>query len=328
MSHMNRIVRIHKFIIVVLILSTILLTWRVSHRPYMVVKAEFEELPPLPNKIELFYKGLKVGNVSKKQFDKEGKNILLYLDIYEKNLNLPSNTFVRIKKSKSEGKPKIHIQFVYPEKSVKKRLANNMTIKGKTMKDLDYYLDKYGDESAIEGVVGNFSGTMNNANATVEEIKKIAELVNAIVGENRENIKISVANTAATTENLKNASKGLSNILNDPSIQSTFGNFNSAAENLNTITARKKILSSIDNIEATTKNIREATNGLKNTVIKADAAIEEADNAFKSVNSVAKSTCTVLNKRFAFLRLMFGKPGCTSENKQGCPICKNGSVVK
>lgn len=175
----------------------------------------------------------------------------------------------------------------------------------------------------------------DEANTSASNMNKVLVNLNEIVGDNstKQDIKstIKTANDAATNMNKILQKKELSNSLN---------NLDKILKDVEAVTSDKEMQ---DNLKSSVKLFAETENTLSqlklnsvfdtNTLIQKyfpqngcniiDLAVEtlcNANQAAKSVNCLSQGMSEILNKRFAMMRLLFGKPGesleaCKSINK-------------
>ena len=85
-------------------LLLIILIFIYLNRPVLTLIAKFDKLPPVSKKLNIYYKGYKVGKTSKILLSEDSKYTLLYLDIYKKGLQLPENVFAKIKIQEDKNK--------------------------------------------------------------------------------------------------------------------------------------------------------------------------------------------------------------------------------
>lgn len=309
----------------------------------MTLVAKFDKLPIVPEKMDVYYKGINVGNVIKKVLDKKRGKVLLYLKIKE-DLNLPSNTYAEIEypRGSKDKEVKPYIELAYGDKATNQKLDPGVEIEGRLDKNIDFYIEKFADNNTVENVVGNFSTTMNNANKTSEDFAKAAKTINEILSENKDDINIIISGMAKAVKNFESAAEGLNKTFNDPEVKKDIkeivANFNKTAKNFENWSGKGEFVDSVNNIFETTENIKDASknfneftrnlncasNELPNTITKASSALEEHECAMKQVNHTATGIGDMFSKRFIMLRMFFGKPGKKLENPPICNPNNNG----
>lgn len=331
----------HKIPILLIIILLIIVVFNSTQS--ITIIARYQELPPLPRNVDVFYKGLKIGRISKKKLGSDALGVLVYMSVDRKILMLPINTTAKIILSNENKKQKTYVDIMYPSSPKGEYLKNGSVIQGTIQKNLDYYIDKYSRSGLVDKVVGDFAGTSESVTKTTEEIQQIAKNINLIILENRTDIRLSFKNIRKSTENIEKSSEGLSRFLNDIAIQNNIREtttiINSSARNIEQITKKNSLTNTFDNVNTTTKNLNDASMNIKNftesinksaecfdeTLKKANCTIDEVSCAAKNVSHMTTGISDILSKKFAFLKLTFGHPGAALKNKPACNKCRNNA---
>ena len=111
--------------------------YKFINRPYMSFAIRYDQVPPVVlnfprGKPDAYYRGLKVGKVTKIDLSKDQKDIVFNLDIYYKNLKLPKNTVTLLSSEDLYGAR--HFSLYYPDKPSNELISNGDTVLG-TMAD-------------------------------------------------------------------------------------------------------------------------------------------------------------------------------------------------
>ncbi|MDD3014632.1 MAG: MlaD family protein [Candidatus Gastranaerophilales bacterium] len=192
----------------------------------------------------------------------------------------------------------------------------------------------------------NMEKLANNANILIEEnrakirvligegtksatnLNKILSNVNEVIGdpETKQNIKSTVKTASCTTNLLKD-------ILKSNEFSNSMANVNEITQNISEITSDKELR---DNLKNTFKLLGEASNAFSsfkssglsgktttggcsslqsgsNIIDLAVDTLYNTNQAAKSVNCLSQGMSDIFNKRFALIRLLFGRPGSSLE---------------
>jgi len=181
----------------------------------------------------------------------------------------------------------------------------------------------------IEDNRAEISELIDAAAATALNLNKIFTNVNNIVGDS--DIKQGIKSTVKTANNTAGI---LKDILKSDEFNNSMSNINKITQNISEITADNELKG---NLKSTLKMLGEASNAftsfksnglsgkapvtggcspLKSGSNIIDLAVDTLYNtnqAAKSVNCLSQGMSDIFNKRFALIRLMFGKPGSSLE---------------
>lgn len=271
------------------------------YRFHIMVK--FTESGPLYKDMPVFYKGGLIGRTQKVILSSDYKYTLLKILLYPTDPKIPGDVVGSVKQHDILGD---YIDLVTPDEPSTTLLANNAIIEGKPIFDLGAFLSDIADSGLIIPLIQNFSDTLVSANETSVEIKNFFSDSRIILQDNRQNLK-------QTTKNLSMATKSLKKL-------TTKFNKATPADKLNNTTSN--IDKSADNIQAATESVKNimrgvdcATVNLDKTIAKIDSTISEANIVASNVRAITSGLCEALSKRFAGLRIIFGKP----MDKNKCP---------
>lgn len=267
------------------------------------VMVKFVELGPLYNSMPVYYKGYKIGKTKNIKPSEDYKYTLVRIILYPKKLGLPENISAKVKKLES-GKD--YIELIYPKEPSSNNLRNGSIIEGKTSMDIQSFMSAQADSGALTSMSDNLSKTLTSAEKTSNEIKAFFADTRVILKDNRQNLRATTENTAETMENLALMSGSLAdltskinNSIPEDKIKNTISNIDKSSTNIKESTeSLKSILISIDI----------ATKNLDKTIAKIDSTIDEANKIAINIKKMTAGFCDVLGKRFAGMRIIFGKP--------------------
>lgn len=169
---------------------------------------------------------------------------------------------------------------------------------------------------------------LNKGTKTAVNLNRILSNVNDIVGDPQ--VKRSIKSTVMSANY---AVTGLCGILNNGGISNSMSDIGQITKNIREITGDQEIRDGLKNTfklvgEASTALSGFKSSGILDKIGKQSASgtniidlttetLYNTNNAAKSVNCLSQGISDILDKRFALLRLMFGKPGVSLEE------CKN-----
>ena len=272
-----------KLVIIIILLLAILAGWFAYQKlAFLNILVKFDELEPFERRMNVYYKGFKIGKTTKIFPDKDYKNTYLRLKIHPHDIKLPENITAKILKKSSGG----YVDIVYPDSPSLTRIKNNVIIKGTITKDISSILNEKLGEEGIEQIITNASGLVENANNAVGTLNGIFSDIREILKDIRPQINASAKNLTITTKNIKEMSSNLNSSMDKETMEKTVKSIEEATNNVNEITYQinKVSIPMINNVicetNSTMKNVKEITGGVKNT----------------------------LKKHFGLGRLIFGKP--------------------
>lgn len=262
---------------------------------HMIIR--FKELRPIHSVIPVYYKGLVIGKVIGQKHSKDYQHTLMKVVLYPKDLHLPSNTEVYLKKEKKNKKEYDFIEFVYPKEPNQELLSNGSVIDGIATVDIETFMKNQKPED-LETIRQNLTLASENLNMTIEAIGQLFVILQDMVKENQPNLLGATHNMKQTTENI-----------------------NSATSKINTSIKEEQFSRIFDSVEYSGKNIQMITGGLNLTTNDINNSLPMITSSVKSVNEILDNvniiTCGVrqtLAKSFGGLRLLFGRSICKKNN--------------
>lgn len=244
---------------------------------FTYISAEFDELRPLRGFLPVYYKGIIVGRAKEAKHSKDFRHSLIQLVLYPKNLLLPENTTLQLKKEKRNNKEKDFLELIYPKEPSSKMLVNHSKIKGIATIDTEtFLLNQHPDD--IEAIKEDLMDSAQNLSYALSMLGEIFDNVNTILKENEKNIY-------KTTKNVENMTIKIDNAFKQKQLEDTFSN-----------------------IEATTKGVFDSIESLNKTIPNADSTLNQTKEMMCNLNAISCGIRKTLSKNFGLMRLLFGKP--------------------
>ncbi len=250
---------------------------------YTYVTAKFKELRPIHEKLPVYYKGLVVGKAREQRHSEDYNHTLIHLVLYPKNLLLPDNTTVILKKEKHHDKERDFLELVYPKEPSSTMIADGAVLEGKATVDVDTFMANQNPDD-LDAIKQNLAQSSENLNVALEGLAMVFESVNEILKENQKNLYTTTGNLSKATRNLDNVTQKI-----DKSVQ------------------QKRLDNTISNLETLSANLNGTTTSVNGVIPHVDAAMCQVQGLATNANAISCGVRKTLRKRFGGLRLLFGK---------------------
>ena len=260
------------------------------------ITAKFEESGPLYKNMPVFYRGCEIGRIQKVVLSEDYKYTYAKIVLYPKNPKLPKDVEAVVKR---HDILKNYIDLVNQDPPSAILLKNGEVIDGKPIFEIGTFLAEISDSGLLIPLIQNFSDVAVNLSKTSSEVKNFFSDLRLILKDNRQNLKQTTKDFALTSKSLKNVTSRFNNSITEDKLNNTTSSINKSSSN---------ILTTTENIKNITENIDIATKNLDKTVAKIDCTISEANAVASNAKVITGGFCQVLGKRFAGLRIIFGKP--------------------
>lgn len=255
--------------IILLIIIVFVGAFIYQHLEFTYITAKFKELRPIHGDLKVYYKGLVVGKAKESKHSDNFHHTLMKIVLYPKNLHLPSNTTVALKKEKRDEKQVDFLELIYPNEPTNLLLSDNSVIEGYTTVDIETYLSNQHPDD-IETMKENLVESAQNLNYAMQGLAEIFQTVDEILKENQKNIY-------KTTRNVENMTVKIDRAIKQQQIENT-----------------------LSNIENSTLNVNK-------TVVNADENLKDLKGITSNINAITCGIRQTLSKNFGGLRLFFGK---------------------
>lgn len=302
---------IKKILIIVLPLTLILCGWFVFKLfTYKYIAIEFQKLRPIHGKVDVFYKGLKVGYVRKMELCHECKSTMVKVILTYKGLMLPENTTAKMKKEKKHNKEFDFIELDYPEKPSDKMIANGSVLQGKTTIDIVSFMSNQ-DPDDLETIKANLTQSSEELMTVLSVLGDLFSSMNDVVIENKKNLSDSSYNMSKTTGNLRQITSKFDNAIKQQELNESVSDIYSSASSVSE--AAKSLQSITGNFNDTSSNLNSAT------MPQVQSTLYRTECLVANVNEITCGVKETLKKRFGGFRLFFGRVIPSQNVKHSCP---------
>lgn len=267
------------------------------------ITAKFAQSGPLYKDMPVFYKGNKIGKTTNVSTSEDYKYTFLKIILFpsKKDVKLPDDIVVKVKRLNVKQD---YVDLVSQDTGTEILLKSGSTIDGEAGFDLEGFLADIADADLIVPLLQTTSDTMASINKTSDEIKNFVADSRQILKDNRQNIKNT---TGSLTQLTSNFNKSFSK----EKLENTTASIDKSSENIQMAT---------ENIKNITQNVDCATKNLDTTMKKIDCTLSETTTIASNIKHITNGLLCTLCKRFAGIRIIFGKP----LNNCSCPknCCK------
>ena len=265
----------------------------VVHSFYNIhITAVFEELEPFPRNLNVYYKGFKLGRSVRVRPSKDFTNTRVDMILNAKGISLPDNITAKVKRKDKKD---------YIE------LKNHSVIQGKKSFDISGYIDEQAEGGGLDEIKDNLNDTVESAGDTLDALTELIGTANDILKDLRPSLKITGENLAVMSQNLSDVTGELSRSAKPKRLDNTFANIEQTTKNIERAT--KNLENASLNVSNITKHADSQTISLVDCVIQnTNAVIENVNVVVSNVNDIVKGFKATLSKRFAGMKIMFGKP--------------------
>lgn len=300
-----------KYIVMILISLFFILVligvFKLYELPYRYsITARFAKSGPLFINMPVYYKGYKIGHIKKIEPSEDYKYTFAKIVLYPKNPKLSEDIIARGKKLNMRED---YIDLVTPDQASTRLLKNGSTIDGEAAFDVEAFLADIADSGLIIPLIQTFSDTLVSLEKTSTEIKSFFSDSRLVLKDNKQNLKQTTTNLAQSTKSLTKITSRVNNTVTEDKLNNTTSNVNKASTN---------ILAATESIKSITSSVDCATKNLDKTVAKIDCVISDANAITSNVKVITSGLCEVLGKRFAGLRIFFGKPMRKNKCSNNC----------
>jgi len=270
------------FILIVTFLGSIfLIRYIIKSAKQTHIKAEFTELAPFQKKMPVYFKGFKIGKVTKIVPKDDFTTTLMYVTLFPENVSLPQNVTLQVRSYK---KNLTYAEIIIPEKPSIKKLRTGNTIVGKTNMSLNTILERQAENGSFDLIIANVADITANANSTFRELEGLLKDIRTTFRNNESYISISTRNLSQATSHLTRTSLNISSTIDQKSLDRTMKNLEETSKNVKNITR---------NVDCATRNL--------------SSTMEHVNEITENVNGITNSINCTMKSRFGGLRLFFGK---------------------
>ena len=267
------------------------------------VTAVFEDMEPFPHNLNVYYKGFKLGRSIRVHPSKDFTTTQVDMVLKAKDLSLPDNITAKVK---SKNK-KDYIELEYPDAPSITYLKNHSFIQGKKGLDIAGYIDKQAEGGGLDEIKDNLNKTVESASGTLDAMTEFINTGNDILKDLRPSLKETGENLANMSKNLADVTSELNRSAKPQRLDNTFVNIEQTTKNIERTTKNLELASvNIANISSHTQT---ETIGLVDCVIaNTNTVVKNINTVVTNTNDIVKGFQATLNKRFAGMKIMFGRP--------------------
>ena len=243
---------------------------------FTYITAKFEHLRPIHGALDVYYKGIIIGKAKELRHSDNYNHTLMEIILFPRNLHLPSNSTILLKKEKRNNKEKDFLELEYPKEPTNTLLSNNSVIEGIVTIDTQTYLQNQ-KPSELEEIKENLRQSVENLNEMLSLLNQVFGLIYEVLDENKSNVY-------RTTKTIENMTIKIDKALNQNSLNNT-----------------------ILNIENTTKNFSNTANEINKTVPNLNNTLNNLEQTSCNLNKITCGIRKTLSNRFGGLKMLFGK---------------------
>lgn len=274
---------------------------------YTYITVKFKELRPFHAKLPVYYKGLVIGKATDRSHSDDYLYTKVKVVLFPKNLMLPVNTKILLKKEKRNDKEHDFLELVYPENPSKVMISDGTVLDGKATVDLETFFRNQ-DPDDIDHIKENLASASENLDNSLAELSDLFVLIQDVLKENEGNIKQFSGNLAKSANNLNQITTKFDRSIKQETLDSTFNNLDASFAN---------IKASSGNLQVITGNLNGTTNSVNEAMPRIDSTLYQAQGLVSNANAISCGVRKTLSKPFGGLRILFGKT-VNECDKKGC----------
>lgn len=281
--------------LVVLSILTLLLVlhiYRVSSSLPLYIK--FKELRPIPKRVEVLYKGIKIGDVVSSKHTKDLEHSIVKIRIYPRNIKLPINTKAYLMIEKRRFHDYDYIELRMPQDAALECLKSGMLIDGESMIDMRNYFANQSKDS-IDGIKDNLYQASENLNTTINALGELFVILQEMVQENQANLRRFTRGLANSADNIDQLTAKINATASAEEIDELMNNIQQSLSNI-------KISS--ENIKIITEQFSSVATNINSTL---PTIINKTNSIILNIDKITKGVSGTLNKPFGGARLILGK---------------------
>ena len=232
------------------------------------ITAVFEEATPFPAKMDVYYKGFKIGRVDKISPNEDYTATLVKITLFADDVKIPDNVSVAVKSYKDEFD---YVDIIVPEMASTEFLKNGSEIKGGASLSIQDFFNKHIEEGTMDMIIMGLSDVMQSLNETISSSNELVKEVTNTVRAVRPNIVRTGKNLGDMSQNVSSATLKVNNTLKQEDLDKSVTNLEQTSENIKEFTENlncgtKKLSEITDNINCITQNVSEISSGLNKTL--------------------------------------------------------------
>lgn len=276
-------------------ISVNLYNWYKDKTSYHIF-VKFVKSGPLFTKMPVCFKGYEIGLTQTVTLSDDYKYTLVKIVLFPKNPKLPKDIDAVVKKHDFLGN---YIDLIPSDEASNELLKDGDTIDGTPLFDLGTFMAEIADSKLLIPLIQNFSDTAVSLNKTSGKIGDFFSDSRSVLKDNKQNINESTKNFAKSSKSLTKITSNINTSFNKDKLDSTSTSMNKSVTNIQAAT---------ENIKNITQSVDCATRNLDKTMGKIDGTISETKDVATNVKVITCGIRETMSKKFAGLRIIFGKP--------------------
>lgn len=249
---------------------------------YTRIKAEFTELEPFPSNMPVFFKGFRIGKITKIEPKDDYTATQMSITLFPRDLNFPKNVYARVKSYKDDYD---YVEIELPELASEKLLKNGDIIEGKSNVSFESLIKKHAESGSLDLIIEGLGEITDSVNKAVQQAGGLLSDVRTTLKSNQNYITLTAKNLSETTGSLYKTSLKIDGSVNQKTLDNTMKNLEKTTENIEQITR---------NIDCATRNLTDTMN--------------QVNEISENINGITNGVNCTMKKRFGGFRLIFGKP--------------------
>ena len=263
------------------------------------IKAEFNNLDPMPDKMGVYYKGYKLGTTSKVKISKDFKTTYLFITLNQRGLELPKNITVSIKQYDKDKEDSKYVDINYPNAPMLSYIKTGDTIKGEKPSGINLDGISETNQQHLDNLSAKGESFLSSAKETSDSLTSLFDMIYSILDENKSNIYDS-------TTAFKNSMQNLENLTTKINKEITKDILKNSAKNIETTTFN--LANSTNEFVTMSGNFNQSSTDFKILVPKLSNLIDIIQLIVCNINDIILGIKSTLKQRFGGARIIFGKP--------------------
>lgn len=283
--------------LILLIITLIIVITNYFNHTY--IKAEFNDMDPMPDKMGVYYKGYKLGSTSKVKISKDFKTTYLFITLNQRGLELPKNITVSIKQYDKDEQDSKYVDINYPTAPMLSYIQTGDTIKGVPPSGINLDGISETNQQHLDNLSAKGESFLTSAKETTDSLTSLFDMIYSILDENKDNIYASTTALKNSMQNIENLTNKINNEFSEEIIKNSAQNIEQTTKNLANSTNEFVTLSG---------NFNQSSSEFKVLVPKLSRLIDTIQLVICNVNEIISGLKNTLKQRFGGARIIFGKP--------------------
>lgn len=263
------------------------------------IKAEFNALDPMPDKMGVYYKGYKLGTTSKVKISKDFKTTYLFITLNQRGLELPKNITVSIKQYDKDKEDSKYVDINYPNAPMLSYIKTGDTIKGEKPSGINLDGISETNQQHLDNLSAKGESFLSSAKETSDSLTSLFDMIYSILDENKSNIYDSTTAFKNSMQNLENLTTKINKEISEEILKNS-------AKNIETTTFN--LANSTNEFVTMSGNFNKSSSEFKILVPKLSNLIDTIQLIACNINDIILGIKSTLKQRFGGARIIFGKP--------------------